>query len=297
MTNVMLSKAIMDFERVRRQAKLQELLAYLMGKSTDLLSYEEVRRLVRAGGKVERGIQQIPVAAIVGSVGRYKDFTRTFLPRNDSDQSRWAAVKVAQMTQGLPPITVYQMSDVYFVLDGNHRVSIARQLGSETIEAYVTEVRTDVPLKPNMQPNELIVKAEYADFLAETNLKVLRPQADLTLTSAGKYQLILEYIDVHAYFMGIEQGRPIGRNEVMSHWFDTVYLPTVARIRQTDLLLDFPERTEADLFVWLTDHRAELQKELGWNVSLETAVTTFVNEHKPQRLIRQLLRAVRTTSN
>jgi hypothetical protein len=297
MTDMILSKAVMDFGRARRRAKLQELLAYLMGKSSDLLSYEEVRRLVRAGGQVDRGIQQIPIAAIVGSVGRYKDFTRTFLPRNDADQARWATVKAAQITQGLPPITVYQMSDVYFVLDGNHRVSIARQLGNETIEAYVTEVRTAVPLSPDVQPNDLIVKAEYADFLAETNLKVLRPQADLMLTSAGKYPLILEYIDVHAYFMGLEQARAIAADETITHWFDTVYLPTVERIRQTDLLSEFPERTEADFYVWLTDHRAELQKEVGWDVSLETAVTTFVNEHKPQRLIRQLLRVIRSTAN
>ena len=148
-----------------------------------------------------------------------------------------------------------------------------------------------------MQPNELIVKAEYADFLAETNLKVLRPHADLMLTSAGKYQLILEYIEVHAYFMGLEQARAIAYDEAITHWFDTVYLPTVERIRQTDLLPEFPERTEADFYVWLTDHRAELQKEMGWDVSLETAVTTFVNEHKAQRLIRQLLRVVRSTSN
>lgn len=297
MTEILLSKAIMDFERIRRRAKLQELVTHLMGKSSDLFSYEEVRRLVRAGGKIERGVQQIPLAAIVGSVGRYKDFTRTFLPRKDSDQSRWAAVKVAQITQGLPPITVYKMSDVYFVLDGNHRVSIARQFGNETIEAHVTEVQTNVPLTPHMQPNDLIVKAEYADFLAETNLKTLHPQADLMLTSAGKYQLILEYIDVHAYFMGLEQGHPIGTSEAVSHWFDYVYLPTVERIHQTDLLRDFPERTEADFYVWLTDHRAELQKEMGWDVPLETAVNTFVDEHKPQRLIRQLLRIVRTASN
>lgn len=297
MSDMMLAKAVMDFDRARRQARLQELLGQLTGKSLDLLSYDEVRRLVRASGKVERGLQQIPLAAIVGSVGRYKDFTRTFLPRNDGDRSRWATVKVAQIAQGLPPISVYQISQVYFVSDGNHRVSIARRLGNETIEAQVTEVQTAVPLTPALQPNEFILKAEYADFLAETNLVVLRPGADLALTAAGKYALILEYIEVHAYFMSLEQGREIAYEEAVTHWFDTVYLPAVEMIQATDLLTEFPERTEADFYVWLTDHRAELQREIGWDVPLETAVATLNPPHKLHRFMRQLLRLIRTTDN
>ena len=297
MQDIMLSKAVVDFDHARRQARLQELLAQLIGKSSHLLSYEEVRRLVQAGGQVERGIQQIPLARIVGSVGRYKDFTRTFLPLNDGDRSRWAMVKVAQITQGLPPISVYQISQVYFVLDGNHRVSIARQLGNETIEAYVTEVQTAVPLTPEIQPNELIIKAKYADFLAETNLAVLRPEADLTLTAAGKYPLLLEYIEVHAYFMGLEQKREIPYAEAVAHWFDTVYLPTVALIQEMGLIQTFPERTEADFYVWLTDRRAELQREAGWNVPWATAVATLTPPPKRQRFMRQLLRLIRTTSN
>jgi hypothetical protein len=290
-----LSKAITDFNRARGRAKMQELLAHLTGDSADLLSYDEVRRKLHLGSKVTRGVQQIPLDAIVGSVGRYKDFTRTFLPRNDGDQARWAAVKVAQMSpEGLPPIEVYQISDVYFVLDGNHRVSIARQLGSRTIEAHVIEVQSNIPLAPDIQPNDLILKAEYADFLAETNLTNLRPQADLTLTSAGKYPLILEYIEVHQYFMGLEQEREISYEEAITHWFDAVYLPTVACIHETNLLVAFPQRTEADFYVWLTDHRAELQKVMGWDVPLTTAVASLPQPSPiPQRLIRNLLHTVR----
>ena len=67
--------------------------------------------------------------------------------------------------QGLQPIEVYKVSEVYFVLDGNHRVSIARQEGWKTIQAHVIEIQTDIPLTPDVQPDELIVKAEYAGFL------------------------------------------------------------------------------------------------------------------------------------
>jgi len=113
-----------DFHEARRRAGLEAIMARLTGKSIDLFAYEEVRQKLKAKGSIPRGLQDIPLDAIVGSVGRYGDFTRSFLPRRDSDEQRWARVK-AQVTdmQGLPPIEVYQIGEVYFVRDGNHRVS------------------------------------------------------------------------------------------------------------------------------------------------------------------------------
>ena len=155
------------------------------------------------GGRAERGIQTIPVAAIVGSVGRYTDFTRTFLPRRSNDQQRWAGVKAALVDDngaGLPPIDVYKVGEVYFVLDGNHRVSIARQEGLTHIDARVIEVRSPVPLTPDIQPDDLIIKAEYAEFLDHTRLNELRPQADFSVTAPGQYEKLNEHIAVHRYY-------------------------------------------------------------------------------------------------
>lgn len=287
--------AVEDFHRARRQAALKKILAFFTGESLDLLSYEEVRRHVRPSGQIERGLQEIPLAAIVGSVGRYKDFTRTFLPRHDGDATRWAQVKVAHLTQGVPPITVYQIGEVYFVQDGNHRVSVARQMGNKTIEAYVTEMKTAVPLGPEVQPDDLILKAEYADFLAETRLDVSRPQADLSLTSPGRYPLILEHIAVHRYFMGLEQKRDITYEEAVSHWYDFVYLPVVQLMAEYGLLNDFPARTEGDLYVWLAQHRAELEQEWQRPVQSDMAVAHLaaqLGQEKPPRLIRSLLQAM-----
>ena len=154
-----------------------------------MLSYEDVRQKLRAYGSSERGLQDIPLDAIVGSVGRYNDFTRDFLPRLDVNKDRWARVMAASNKMaGLPPIDVYKIGDVYFVQDGNHRVSVARQLGSRTIQAYVTEVQTRVPMSPDTRPDDMIVKAEYAGFLERTRLDELRPEADLSVTipSQGK---------------------------------------------------------------------------------------------------------------
>src|SRR5438045_9127127 len=84
--------------------------------------------------------------------------------------------------EGFPPIDVYKVGDVYFVIDGNHRVSVARQLGAKTIEAYVTELPTSVPFEPDTQPDDLLIKEGYADFLRKTHLDQLRPGSQVLLT-------------------------------------------------------------------------------------------------------------------
>src|ERR1051326_6793902 len=138
--------AIQDFQSARQRAGMEEVLARVSGKSNELLSYEEVAKKLKLRARSDAGVKSIPVDAIVGSVGRYTDFTRTFLPRSNKDQERWARVKAAFMdpNQTLPPIEVYKVGEVYFVQDGNHRVSIAKQEGFKTIEAHVIEVKTPI---------------------------------------------------------------------------------------------------------------------------------------------------------
>src|SRR5690606_3907465 len=112
--------------RARRRAAMQELLASMGGKKNRLLSFDEVRRKIGRGTLLPRGLKEIPVDAIIGTAGRYEDFNRQFLPRQENQLSRWARVRLAVERSGLPPIEVYQIGDVYFVLDGHHRVSVAR---------------------------------------------------------------------------------------------------------------------------------------------------------------------------
>lgn len=253
--------AIQDFRRARRQASLEHLVSVLKGTSDELLSYEDVRKKLKFIGMSSERLEEIPLDAIVGSVGRYKDFTRSFLPKIDSDEQRWANVQaVAKGMAGLPPIDVYQIGDVYFVSDGNHRVSVARQMGSKYIEAYVTKVQTRVPLSRDMNPDDLDVKAAYADLLAHTHLDELRPDADLYLSQPAKYRTLEEQIEEHRYYMGIEQQREIPYNEAVLSWYETVYLPMTRIIRQNNILKDFPGRTLADLYVWISEYRTIIRQ-------------------------------------
>jgi nucleotide-binding universal stress UspA family protein len=286
-----LSAAVQDFRRARRKASLEQILARITGKTTDLLSYDDVREKLHATQGVTQELREIPLGEIVGSVGRYEDFTRSFLPRKDSDEGRWARVKVAVIDlSGLPPIEVYQVGQAYFVRDGNHRVSIARELGATHIQAYVTEVYSKVPLSPEDQPDDLILKAEYTDFLEHTELDTFRPDADLELTVPGKYPLLEEHIQVHQYFMGLEHKREIPYKEAVTHWYDEVYLPIVEAIRERGILRDFPGRTETDLYLWVSEHRAALERELGWYVKPEAAAEDLAERFStsPGRVVSRL---------
>jgi len=290
--------ALEDYQRARRRAALQEMLARIKGTPEDnqLLSYQEVRKRLHAIEKSSQQLQEIPLDAIVGSVDRYTDFNRKFLPRKSISPGRWARVMAfAKGLTGLPPIEVYQIGEVYFVKDGNHRVSVARQMGSKLIQAYVTRVETKVPVTPDLNPDQLIIKAEQVSFLEKTRLDQLRPDADLTATTAGAYPAVLEHIDVHRYFMGLEREKEIPYPEAVTHWYDQVYLPVVRIIRRRGLLREFSERTETDLYLWVSRHRHELGEDLGWDIGSDAAAQDLAERHPAStwKKIRRWLQRLR----
>ncbi len=278
--------AVREFRRARREAALQQLLSRVTGKPADLLPYNEVSQRLKISGGEELGLREIPLEAIVGSVGRYQDFTRSFMPRSDQDVERWVRVKTAvNDMRGIAPIDVYKVGDAYFVIDGNHRVSVARQLGSETITARVTEVKSRVGLSEHADATEIICRERYLDFLEQTNLDQQYPGADLTMTFAGNYRALLGQIEVQRRRMEERRGEPVILSDAAAQWYEQVYLPIIHLIREQGAARDFPERTEADLYILLSERREELAAALGWDVDVETAVTRLIPAH-PIRTLR-----------
>lgn len=279
-----LSMAVRDFQAAHQSASIQEVLARLRGRSNDLLSYEDVARMLRLKGSSDAGTRSIPIQSIVGSVGRYTEFTRTFLPRNLGDQERWSRVKTAFMSEGgLPPIEVYKVGEAYFVLDGNHRVSIARQEGMQYIDAHVIEVRTDVPLTPNMKPDDLIIKAEYAEFLETTGIMGRRPNVDLSVTVPGQYQKLLEQIYACEYLCRQEGGAEECFERGIEEWYDEAYIPLAEAIRDRGLLRWFPGRTVTDLYAWITENRRALAEQSGWEIQSDAAAADLILERSVQQ--------------
>ena len=285
------TQAVQDFRSARQKATLREIMARFTGDSTELLSFDEVRQKLKAQVSSKKILKEIPVSAIIGSVNRYQDFSRDFLPGKNVNEQRWANVELANSSfQGLPPIEVYQIGEAYFVSDGNHRVSVAKQIGTAQIQAYVTDVQARVPLPADIQPEDLILKAEYTNFLEQTNLDQSRPGSDLSVTVPGQYDVIETHIAVHRYFMGIEKQREIHITEAAADWYDMVYLPVVDIIRNRGLLIDFPTRTETDLYLWIADHRALLEDELKAQIEVSSAADDLADQfsQRPYRIVARL---------
>lgn len=275
-----------DFQRARFKAFVNRVWGTLRGQPTTLLSYDEVKEKLRIGGPIYRGVQTVLVDQIAGSLNRYHEFDRVFLPASDKLATRWQSVNRAFYQEiSLPPVVLYKVGQVYFVVDGHHRVSVAREMGQIYIEAEVRECATRVNLTADIRIEDLAILGTKVNFLERTSLDSLRPDANIKVTIPDGFDRMLEHIAVHRYFMGLDWKRDISEEEAVTHWYDNVYMPVVHVIRETNILKDFPGKTEGDLYLWVLDHQRYLSQEGEALQSPETAAHTFVDEgvKKPAR--------------
>jgi hypothetical protein len=285
-----------DFRRARARSFLRTVWGMLSGRNTRLLAWDEVRDKLGLRGLIRRGVQTIPVDQIVGSVGRYGDFDNAFLPIRSELAERWRRINRAFYEDiSLPPLTVYKVGEAYFVLDGNHRVSVAREHGVHFIDAEVLEAGTRVPVHADdfIDADHLEVLGEHARFLERTQLDRLRPQQNVRFTIGGACERLIEHIAVHRYFMGLEQQRDIHENEAVIDWYDDVYTPIVEAVREHDILEDFPGRTESDLYLWIIDHMHYLRENCqNCDVDADEATTSYVENfaaHSPLERVQKAL--------
>jgi hypothetical protein len=245
---------MLPFEEARRSALMQDLIRLVTGRPADLLPFEAVRGRLNLTNFVDRGVQEVPLDRIIGSVGREADFNRAFLPRTEAVRERWKRVRaLAEGPVGYPPVELYKVSDVYFVVDGHHRISVARSFGSPSIEAWVKEYLTRVSLASDESVEDILLKGELADFLEATGL-VAAEANDYRLSDPGGYERLLDHIEVHRYYKNVEQQRELSPREAVASWRDTVYGPMIEVIRNSGILEEIPGSTETDLYLYVMDH-------------------------------------------
>jgi len=272
-----------DFDSARRAALMQDLLRLMKGLPADLLPFEEVRERLRLKQIVDRGIQEVPLDRIIGSVGREGKFNRAFLPRDESLRERWEEVRsVAESQEGFPSIELYYVNDVYFVVDGHHRVSVERRLGASTIEARIKEFLSPMALTSDTSLEEVILKAGLADFLQTAGITQQNPE-DFHTTIPNGYERLLDHISVHRYYLGIERNQPVSWDEGVQSWLDHVYNPMIATIRASKILEEFPENTETDLYLFTMDHLHQLRELYGSQTRPDRAVRHFVLRHRAEK--------------
>lgn len=276
-----------DYQHARSKAFWNQILGWLTGEDTDLLPLDAVRARLPVEGQHDLGLQAVPIRQIVGSESRYRDFDRAFLPRQSHTRDRWIRIDRLQYEQvELPPVSLYKIGDVYFVRDGNHRVSVARERGQEFVDAYVTELATPVPLTPDADLHDVVLEQERILFLQDTGLNRIRPEADVRLTLPGQYGKLAEHIQVHRWFLGQERNAEVPYEEAVASWYDRVYMPLVQIIREHGILREFPGRTEADLYLWIIEHSWYL-REAGGEIPMEQAATHFARVYS-RRLLTKL---------
>jgi hypothetical protein len=270
-----------DFSRARFKAFLNRIGAVVSGRPTSLLSYDEVKSALHVGGPIYRGVHTVRVEEIVGSLNRYHEFDRAFLPAVDTTGARWQSVDRAFYEEvSLPPVLLYKVGQVYFVVDGHHRVSVAREQGQEFIEAEVRECSTKVNITPELKPEDLVILGEKVHFLERTRLDDLRPESRVRLTIPDGFDRMLQHIAVHRYFMGLDLKRDVSEQEAIRDWYDTVYMPIIKVIRQSKILKEFPGKTEGDLYLWVLDHQRYLAEHEGQRLQPpEAAARGFIDSH------------------
>ncbi len=287
-------QARQDAERVRGKAFWHQVLHTLRGVPNELMPFDVVRNL-NPVSESYGGVQAISVGKIVGSVDRYKDFDHYFLPRYSFPLNRWIGIRRAKLEgKELPAIQVYKVGDIYFVKDGHHRVSVARDEGQLYIDAEIIELGVQVRPDAGDSVKDFIIKGEYTHFLQQTRLDELRPgHYPVLFTVPGRYDTVLEHLRTHEYYLGREHKRPFAWEEIVMSWYDTLYVPVVVEIRRFNVLRRFPGRKEADLYVWIMDHRHYVREQLGVDLGNEHLAQDYALNYAPPRLSRVWQRAKR----
>ncbi len=284
----MLAETESDFSRARNKAFINELQHFLNPDETKMISFNQVKKFLKPQNETYIGMRTIPISKIVGSEGRYKDFDNQFLPKNSFMKERWEHVDEAVIKEiVLPPISVYELGGLYFVRDGNHRVSVAKSKGVEFIDADIVSLQTEIRLYPVRTLAGMIkqiVAWEKKNFYFETSFGDITDCWVLDFSTPGQYDIIYQHILTHKYF--INQGKPeeISMEDAITSWYKTVYMPVIRTIEKHRIKKYVKGTTESDLYVWIITFWDELKHKLGDEIPLDSLVSDLKDEYKRSSL-------------
>ena len=273
------------FEKARRKEAYRRFGRIVTGRERSLLPLDEVSQRLRMFEQHYVGIRPIPVRDIVGTAGRISDFDSDFLPRRSHSRERWRRLERAYPDGSFPPIVVYKLQDSYFVVDGHHRVAIAKQRKMDYIDAEVTELKTRYPIPKGADLGRIIYAAQQQLFMEESGLDRARPEANIVFSRPHGYVELLELVKVHGFHLMRERGEVLPVEEIAGDWYDRVYLPTVEQIRNAHLPEAFRGCTEADMFLYVWQRRRAIFPETG-GASLGEAVRSASDEEARPAKVR-----------
>ncbi len=256
--------------KVLRILNNRETLRKQANAPLDIKSFSEVQKKEAAFDARDRGIRTVPMCRIVGSVGRYQDFDSRFRFKHSMPSERLQRITEA-MREGrkIGPVKLYQIKDDYYVLDGNHRISAAKQLNHDEILAQIFEF---IPSENTLQN---LLYRERAEFSDRTRLP-----HEINLTEVSQYAYLLDQITEHRKTMQGDHGVEMSYEDAALDWYDTIYRPFRAIIRRARLIESFPERTIADLYAYITLHHWKEGRKRHYGIGLDKLITKNMEDFR-----------------
>jgi ParB/Sulfiredoxin domain len=256
----------------------------------DLLPLKQATERLQPFRRRYVGVRPIDVSRIIGTESRGGDFDREFRALRPDVRERRRRVGDAFPNGEFPPITVEKLGDAYFVIDGHHRVAVARQRGMATIDADVTELIARWHLGADADAAELLHAEQERLFMTESGLAETMPDARIRFSRAVGYRQLLEAIQIHGYRLMLDAHRPLQRGEIARDWYSRIYLPAVEVIDDERLDGVCPEATMPDRFLWVYEQRRELLVEHGTQELTDVITLATRDIARRRRGVRRILR-------
>lgn len=272
-----------DFSKARLKALFNEVQHFLNPDEATLISFSDIKKLLKPDNEVYKGMQVIPVKLIIGSEGRYQDFDNHFFPKSMHLKTRWEHIDMAHINDiSLPPVSLYELGGVYFVRDGNHRVSVAKAKGIEFIDAEVVSLQSEIKLQPGDSLKKMtkqVINYEKRVFYSETGFGDITDFWCLDFSVPGKYDVIYNHILTHKYYINMNKTEEISMEQAIMSWFLTVYIPTIKIIEKYKIMKFFRHRTKSDLYVWVIKYWDEIKSKFGSEYTLEDIADSFLKKY------------------
>jgi hypothetical protein len=284
-----------DFNRARRRRALSRLATRLRGQPGDvnhILPFEEVVQALGRRGERRLGQQLITLDSIVGTVDRGREFDRRFRPTSQRVRPRWERIAAAQRRgEGMPPIDVYRIGDLHFVKDGHHRVSVARALGHRDINAFVTEVLTQVGANQEIRLRDLPLKSHERLFFERVPLpEDVRHR--IQLSDEWRYAALAEAVEAWGFRRMQARGELVSRAEVAMSWFTEEYEPVIELLRDADLI---GRGTETEAYMHVAQLRYLVLRTHEWDDAIVEAIRRDLQRPglEDDTMVRQLRRELK----
>jgi hypothetical protein len=249
-----------------------------------LLELDEVERRLKPFGRRYLGVLEIPIDAVVGTDSRAGSFTRDFRPLHAFSRERMRSLESAFADAGFPPIVAVKLGDTYFVIDGHHRVALARRRDAEMIDADVTELIARVALPAGADMLEVVLRELERIFLEDSGLAEARPGVTVPVSRPAHYLELLENVQVHGYHLMRGRERVLADSAIAADWYDAIYAPTLEAIERLRLGAQYPDAPAGDLFLMLHRHRRDGFPSTGCPHLAQTIVSVIGEGGRRRRL-------------